>query len=197
MFTDPVVQWGFTVLFSALTVYSVLRVFVDGSRSLQAIGHALHAVMAADMATMAWLWWAAIPSTPQLVFFVTAAVWYAIMLVLQASRRVSRRTLGGHGAWHQAVHVVMMLAMVWMVAVMADADPSASGHDHSALPIGAALTGVAVTAGLIVAGAVFVVEFVDCVRGGKRTWAGHTGDVASGALMCLGMAAMCLPMLVG
>ncbi|MGO1736617.1 MAG: DUF5134 domain-containing protein [Leucobacter sp.] len=197
MFTDPVVQWTFTILFSLLTAYSVLRVFLDWSRPLQAIGHVLHAVMAVDMAAMAWPWWTAIPGAPQLVFFVIAAIWYVIMLALQASRRVSRRLLGGHSAWHQAVHVVMMLAMVWMVAVMVDADPSASGHDHSALPVDAALAGVVLTAGLIIAGAIFVVEFVDCVRGGKRTWAGHTGDVGTGALMCLGMTAMCLPMLVG
>ena len=41
MFTDPVVQWTFTILFSLLTAYSVLRVFLDWSRPLQAIGHVL------------------------------------------------------------------------------------------------------------------------------------------------------------
>ena len=121
MFTDPVVQWTFTILFSLLTAYSVLRVFLDWSRPLQAIGHVLHAVMAAI-----WQGWHGrggrrFPVPPQLVFFVIAAIWYVIMLALQASRRVSRRLLGGHSAWHQAVHVVMMLAMVWMVAVMVDA----------------------------------------------------------------------------
>lgn len=197
MFTDPVAQWSFTVAFSVLTAYSGFRVSADFARPLQAIGHALHAVMAADMVAMAWPWWVSIPGAAQLVFFVFAALWYVIVFVLQLSRSVTKDMLGGHSAWHQIVHVVMMLAMVWMVAVMGDADPSGSGHNHSALSAGGAVSGVLVTAGLIVAGVILVVDSLDWVRAGKRTWAGHGGEGAAGAVMCLGMAAMCLPMLVG
>lgn len=197
MVADPVGQWALTLLFTVLAAYLLFRVVVDRVRPLQWVGHLLHAVMAADMVAMAWPWWGDVPTMPQVMFFAIAAGWFAMMLFLQVSRRVLPRRLGGHDPWHQALHVGMMLAMVWMVAVMAGADPVGSGgHDHM-MSTTAALTGVVTAATLIVAGSILVAEFLTCVRGGRRTWWGHTGDLASGSLMSLGMAAMCWFMLAG
>ncbi|MGO2684826.1 MAG: DUF5134 domain-containing protein, partial [Microbacterium sp.] len=199
---DPALQWTFTVVFAALAVHSAYRIVVDRTRPAQALGHGLHVLMAADMAAMPWPWWTVIPGSWQIVLFSIATAWFLVLLVLQVRRTIPRRVLGGHGPWHQAGHAVMMLAMVWMVAAMNPVGEaaSASGHDPGAAPSAAhthaavsgwdAATGIAVTAALLVAGVVLLVEFVDCVRGPARTWRGHTGDVASGAVMSFGMAAM-------
>ncbi|SJM63636.1 DUF5134 domain-containing protein [Gulosibacter sp. 10] len=196
MFEHPVAQWGFTLVFVLLLGYSAVRAFVDRAKPVQTIGHALHGVMAADMAMMSWPWWMDLPGSPQTLFFSVATLWFLGMFVLQAGGRLPRRIFGGHGAAHQAAHVAMMLAMVWMVVVMSGSQPSQGGHDHGSMSVLAALTGVVVVVALLVSGVIFVVEFADCVRGAGKAWLGHTGDMASGAVMCLSMAAMCLPMLV-
>ncbi|WP_375383948.1 DUF5134 domain-containing protein [uncultured Microbacterium sp.] len=202
MVTDPAAQWAFTVVFGALALYSLYRIVADRTRPLQAVGQGFHVVMAADMIAMPWAWWAAIPAGLQIVVFSAGAAWFLVLLVLQVRRVISRRMLGGHGPWHQVAHAVMMIAMVWMVAAMApmvgtsQSDPMpTSGHSHAALSGTSAAIGIAATAALLIIAVVLVVEFIDCVRGPARTWRGHTGDVASGAVMSFGMAAMCWLML--
>lgn len=194
---DSIVQWAFTLVFLSLAGHSAYRIPLDRARPAQAVGHVMHVAMAVDMAAMAWPWWVMVPAVPQIVFFTVATAWFGGLLVLQVARRVPRRSLGGHGPGHQLAHVVMMLAMVWMVTVMTPVGQSSSGsgHGHSALTGWAALSGVAVTAALLVAGVILLVEFLECVRRVRRTRREHTGSVASGAVMSLGMAAMCWPML--
>jgi hypothetical protein len=206
MIADPITQWAFTLVFAILALYSGYRVIADWKRPLQAVGHGLHVVMAADMAAMPWPWWVEISRPLQIVVFAVAAAWFLVLLVLQVRRVIPRRAIGGHGPWHGVGHGVMMLAMVWMVTVMSPLNASAisgrgdeaapaSGHAHSSLSAWPALTGVATTAALVVAGVILLVELVECVRGQARTWRGHTGDVGSGTVMSIGMAAMCWLML--
>lgn len=206
MVTDPRAQWAFTVVFAAVAIYSLYRVFADRSRPTQAVGQGLHLLMAADMVAMSWDWWTVIPVSLQIAVFAAGTAWFLVLLVLQLRRVITRRMLGGHGPWHQVAHAVMMLAMVWMVAAMSPMVSSstsgesgtpmpASGHSHSGLTGSDAATGIAVTVALLVTAVVLVVEFVDCIRGPARTWRGHTGDVASGAVMSFGMAAMIALML--
>lgn len=197
MVADPIMRWAFTLVFLSLAGYSAYRIPHDRARPAQAVGHALHIAMAVDMAAMAWPWWGMVPAVPQIVFFTTAAAWFGVLLMLQLARTVPRWAMGGHGPGHQLAHVVMMLAMVWMVAVMTPAgqNSSDSGHGHSALTGWAALSGVTATAALLVAGVILLVEFLECIRGIRRTRREHTGSVASGAVMSLGMSAMCWLML--
>ncbi|MGO2050692.1 MAG: DUF5134 domain-containing protein [Microbacterium sp.] len=196
MLSDPVLQWVLTLTFSATAGYSALRL-VNDRKPLLVVGDSLHLVMSLAMITMCWPWWAVIPTLPQLLVFIAGTMWFVLVTVLQAQRRITRASLGGHSAWHQVTHAIMMLAMVWMILAM----PSVTGaaahtHDHGGLDLWAALTGVAITAALATAGVIFLVELIRCVRG-RTTWLGHTGDVASGMLMSLGMAAMCWPMIAG
>lgn len=204
MVSDPVLQWVLTVAFSATGFYALVRIGVD-RRPLVMGGHLLHLVMSAGMVAMCWPWWSAIPTVPQVILFAAAVVWFVVLLVLQLARRISRAALGGHGPWHQAAHAIMMLAMVWMVVGMStamagmDADMAMDGgmhHHGGSLPLWASLSGVLLTAALLAAGVIFLVELIACLRG-RTTWLGHTGDVAAGTVMSLGMAAMCWPMLTG
>ncbi|OJX65511.1 MAG: hypothetical protein BGO95_10640 [Micrococcales bacterium 73-13] len=189
-------QWALTVVFSATGLYAFLRIIVDRNRPLLIVGHALHVLMSAGMVAMCWPWWSLIPTLPQIVLFFAGAAWFAALLLLQLLRRVRRVALGGHGPWHEAAHLVMMFAMVWMTVSVGGSTAAGHANHGSALPLGASLMGIGITAALLVAAAVFLVEFIDCLRG-RRTWLGHTGDVAAGAAMSLGMAAMCWPMIAG
>lgn len=196
MVTDPVLQWALTLAFLATASYAGIRILVDRS-PLLAVGNVLHLAMSLTMIAMCWPWWSVIPRGPQLVVFAGGLAWFLLILVLQLIGRVSRAAIGGHSAWHQAAHALMMLAMVWMIVVMPAGD-SASGHSHhhGSLELWPALSGVALTAALLTSGAVFVVEFLVSSRERLR-WIGHTGDVVSGAVMSIGMALMCWPMIAG
>jgi len=197
MVSDPALQWLLTIAFSATGLYAAVRVAVDRA-PLLVVGHALHLAMSAGMVAMCWPWWAAIPAAPQLAVFGAAGAWFAGLIALQLARRVPRAAVGGHSPWHQAAHAIMMLGMVWMTASMGvGQEPGDHGHHHGgALALWASLSGVALTAALLVAGVLFLVELAVGLRG-RRTWLGHTGDVAAGTVMSFGMAAMCWPMITG
>ncbi|MFV0535105.1 MAG: DUF5134 domain-containing protein [Cumulibacter sp.] len=196
MLTDPVLQWALTLVFSATAVYAVLQLLRD-CKPILFVGNALHLVMSVVMVAMCWPWWTVLPALPQTLLFSAGAVWFGAIALLQTRRRITRAAVGGHSAWHQVAHAVMMLAMVWMLLAMpSGADAATHAHHHGGLEPWAALTGVAITAALATSGVIFLVEFIRCVRG-RTTWLGHTGDVASGALMSFGMAAMCWPMITG
>lgn len=196
MLSDPVLQWALTLTFSATAMYATVRLFAD-RKLLLIVGNVLHLVMSVVMVAMCWPWWSLLPAVPQTLFFSAGAVWFVAIALLQVRRRITRATVGGHSAWHQAAHAVMMLAMVWMILAMpSGTDATTHVHHHGGLEPWAALTGVAITAALAVSGVIFLVEFIRCVRG-RTTWLGHTGDVASGAFMSFGMAAMCWPMITG
>ena len=207
MVSDPVLQWVLTVAFSATGLSALVRIGID-RRPLVVVGHLLHLAMSAGMVAMCWPWWTTISAVPQLIVFGGAAAWFVVLLVLQLARRIPRAALGGHSPWHQAAHAIMMFAMVWMVVSMSAADAAMAGtgadmamdggahHHGGSLPLWASLSGVALTAALLVRGVVFLVELIVCLRG-RTTWLGHTGDVTTGTVMGLGMAAMCWPMITG
>ncbi len=74
------------------------------------VNHGLHFVMAVAMAIMAWPWSAQLPTTGPAVFFLLAAVWFVTMAI------VAVRTTALRGLY--AYHGLMMLATVWMYAIM-------------------------------------------------------------------------------
>lgn len=196
MLSDPVLQWALTLIFSATALYATVRLFAD-RKLLLIVGNVLHLVMSVVMVAMCWPWWSVLPAVPQTLFFSAGVVWFGAIAILQVRRRISRATVGGHSAWHQVAHAVMMLAMVWMILAMpSGTDATTHAHHHGGLEPWAATSGAAITAALVTSGVIFLVELISCLRG-RTNWLGHTGDVASGTLMSFGMAAMCWPMITG
>lgn len=203
MITDPGFQLLLTCLFLTLAAFLLVRMWSDRDRGMQSFGHFLHAVMALDMAAMVWPWWFHVPLVPQLVLFLAASAWFLGLFVLQLVGTIPSEELGGHGAWHQAVHMLMMIAMTWMVAVMIP--PDGGGHDPHAHGV---LAGWATTSGtvliwlLVASGIVLLIEFartqVELERGDdreRRGWEGAAGESSSAGIMTIAMAWMCWLML--
>lgn len=212
MITDPVLQWVFTGTFLALAVHpvvGVVRAVVPTAAGRRgdgwpgALHHLLHLVMCLDMAAMVWPWWAQIPIAAQLLAFSAGAVWFAVPALRAVPQLLPRRP--GAIAWRDGssplpglMNAAMMLAMVWMVAVMAPdaaaggaaagaAVPSASGHQHGSLPPTQIATGLGLSALMIAAALGYATGAVDrgAVAPQRRLHA-----VANTA-MSAGMAAMC------
>jgi len=108
---DLDLRWVVTVLFglsAAAWVYVIAR---GPRRGTHLVGQALHTVMAVAMVVMAWPPGAKLPSTAGMVFFLLAAVWFAVIAVSHAG--AGHRLIDGY-------HALMMLAMAWMYALMND-----------------------------------------------------------------------------
>lgn len=134
--SDPVLQWVLTLTFSATAAYSALRL-VNDRKPLLVVGDSLHFVMSLAMIAMCWPWWAVIPTLPRLLAFIAGTMWFVLVTVLQAQRRITCSSLGGHSAWHRVAHAIMMLAMVWMILAMpSGTDSAAHAHHHGALTCG-------------------------------------------------------------
>lgn len=194
MFSDPLTQWAFTCTFGALAIHSALRIYFDRSRWTLVVGHILHAAMSLDMIAMAWPWWERIDWLSQMILFAVATLWFLALWMLGANHKETyRRLVGTHPSWHQAMHALMMGAMTWMVAVMSPGDHG-STHAH-AITTGEARLGVALTAALLLAGAVTAVDASRRLGRGDRTVSGKAVENAASSVMNLGMAAMCALML--
>lgn len=178
-------QWAFTALFSALAMYSLVRVVTDISRPLLVAGHLFHVAMSLDMVAMAWPWWESIPWHVEMVVFIAATAWYGFLTLADVTRL--RVDAGPHPWWHQLMHAVMMGAMVWMVAAM---PPGDHHHGLSALASG---VGAVLIAALV---AFSIPTAVQSYRSARRGTLGGTGvDEIAATAMNLGMAGMCLLML--
>ncbi|MCW5953347.1 MAG: DUF5134 domain-containing protein [Propionibacteriaceae bacterium] len=191
---DPFASWAFTLVFTALGILSLVWLVSDRRRPLQVVNNLLHLLMTAAMVAMSWTTPTQGLAAAQLLVFGGGAVWFGVLAALRAAGRIRRRAVGDHGPWQLLAHAVMMLAMVWMVAAMGSAAEGPAGHSHQGLASGTAVSGVAATAALAVAGALLIAELIDCV-GSSGGWRRHAGDLAGGAAMSLGTAAMCWAML--
>ncbi len=125
MIQDLTLRWVVTVLFG-LCIVAFMLAIARGHRWIPRIGQALHVVMAAAMAVMAWPAGAKLPTTGPMVFFLLAAAWFIGMSLIPA------------GAGHRVInayHSLMMLAMGWMYAVMnGHLLPGQSGHRCRSMP---------------------------------------------------------------
>lgn len=212
-------QWIVTALFAALGAHSVWRL-VTSRQAYAAAGYLCHLGMNLVMVAMVWPWWVRLPTLPQLAFFVLAAVFFAAAAGWHQADVLSRGpTAGGARASHhenpgtQAVHAVMMLAMVWAVVVMHPgltasrvlATGRGAGHAHhpdhvvahAQLGTWSTVSGALLLAALAVGGTVFLVALLRHLRGGGSV-RGHAGsDLLASSAMSFGMAAMCWLMLAG
>lgn len=214
--SDPAVQWATTALFGLLSVHSLWRL-ATARHVFSAVGHLLHLGMNLVMVAMVWPWWIRLPALPQLVFFALAAGFFAAVAGWRAVDALPRGSASGasctghhESARAQAVHAVMMLAMVWAVALMSPAlaSPAAAlgpmehqGHhvDHALAhaPTGpwATGSGMLLIATLVVGGSSFLLAFSRHVRERGSVFDRPGSDLLAGAAMSLGMAAMCATML--
>ncbi|WP_277986477.1 DUF5134 domain-containing protein [Promicromonospora panici] len=194
-------------LFAALSAHSLWRL-VAARQASAAAGNLFHLGMNLVMVAMVWPWWVHLPVLPQLVFFVVAAVfhaaiagWYAVDALTRTGSAGQPRTGRHRNALVQAVHVAMMLAMVWALAAMSPAPGYAHHVDHTVphagLDTGATVGGVVLAAILLAGGALFLVHFVRDRRERGMVWWGESADDLAHALMSFGMAAMCGLMLTG
>jgi hypothetical protein len=125
MIDDLPLRWAVTGLFLLSGVGFAL--VTDRRSWTSVVSYGLHLTMAIAMAAMAWPQALGLPPTPAEVFFVAAALWFAITAVL-ATRMVATRLVRGY-------HALKMLAMAWMYAV-AHQHPhvDGSGAEHHMPP---------------------------------------------------------------
>jgi uncharacterized membrane protein SirB2 len=116
MIDDLPLRWAVTGLFLLSAVGFAL--VTDRRSWTSVVSYGLHLTMAIAMAAMAWPQALGLPPTPAEVFFVAAALWFAITAVL-ATRMIATRLVRGY-------HALKMLAMAWMYAV-AHQHPHADG----------------------------------------------------------------------
>ncbi len=107
MIRDVALRWMVTALFAFSAAVCLRGVAVGRHSAASTISHSLHAVMAIAMAVMAWPRGADLPSRPPMLFFLAAAVWFAVILVRDRGHRLAN-----------GYHTAMMLAMAWMYAAM-------------------------------------------------------------------------------
>lgn len=130
MIQDLLLRWIVTVLF-VLSAAECMYAIATGRRVwTHVITQSLHFAMAVAMAVMAWPGGAAIPTTGPTVFFLLATVWFVVVALVESGHR-------GINAYHAS----MMLAMVWMYAVMsgellpAPSDGTDAHRDSSTAPM--------------------------------------------------------------
>lgn len=107
MIQDLALRWLVTVLFVFSAGVYAFSTATSRPTTATVISHSLHVLMAVAMAVMAWPRGAELPATAPMVFFLAAAVWFAVLLALTPVSRAAN-----------AYHVTMMLGMAWMYAVM-------------------------------------------------------------------------------
>lgn len=201
MISEPVLQWLLTALFAA-TGLNALANTVSTRSLVPAVGNGFHVLMSLAMIFMVWPPGTMLPAPPQVAIFSLGALWFLALILRGARTDASGGPGPGNAAHHPGYlvsHIVMMLTMVWMAITMASM-PSSSGqehqHMHMSMPAGVGITWAVITAVLLAFGAVMVVDFLfNLYQRGFRSR--RTRNISSDALMNLGMAATCLPMIVG
>ncbi|MCR6487881.1 DUF5134 domain-containing protein [Amycolatopsis sp. OK19-0408] len=203
MITAEGLRWILTAMFALTGAFCAYRCLRQGTAAERA-GDVLHVVMCVAMVAMAWPATMSIARWPQTVFFVLAAVWFAVVAGTGAAH-------ADHGGRRVAVyHVVMMAAMAWMVFVMPRAmsgmagpggTMEMAGHEGMAMPVSGAagstpadVTTVALVlvAVFVVAGLVFLSRAIDDARASRPPLRSLSGG--ANGVMALGMGLMLLTM---
>lgn len=107
MIQDLALRWIVTLLFLFSAGVCVSAIARNRHSGANVISHSLHAIMALAMAVMAWPRGAELPTRAPMIFFLLAAVWFAVSTLRSSGHRVAN-----------IYHTLMMLAMAWMYAAM-------------------------------------------------------------------------------
>lgn len=132
MIDDLSLRWIVTALFVLSAAECVYAITTGRRVWTHVVSQVLHLLMAVAMVVMAWPWGMALPTTGPMLLFAVATLWFVTL------------TLGhpGHRGIN-AYHAAMMLAMVWMYAVMSGslipapsdgASPTAGPGGHLSMP---------------------------------------------------------------
>lgn len=186
-----------TVLFVLLAGYSVVDALKPNL--FHRISALLHIVMAVVMALMWWPLWTELPLMPQLIIFAAATVMYLAVASALALKKVTLAQIAGHSFPNLLYHAAMFASMTWMVWAMGE---TLTGRAPGAV---LGLLFVSVLAGCA---GIFAVDAAltpaphvapTAGRAGRTlNWLqGRKAEMFASALMCLGMLAMMVPMLIG
>lgn len=107
MIQDLTLRWAVTGMFLFSAGVCIAAIIRNRHSRTNLISHSLHAIMAIAMAVMAWPRGAELPSRLPMIFFFSAALWFAVVTARAAGHRVAN-----------GYHALMMLAMAWMYAAM-------------------------------------------------------------------------------
>lgn len=125
MIDDLALRWIVTALFAAGIAGYVYIIVAQPVQWKCTVNHLLHLAMSAAMIVMAWPTGMSLPTIGPMIFFLLAAVWFAIAPG-RAPGNISARVINSY-------HAVKMAAMAWMYAVMSGSLPGQACHpsDHT------------------------------------------------------------------
>lgn len=121
MIQDMTLRWVVTLLFVFSAGVCVQTIMANRHSAANVISHSLHAIMAIAMAVMAWPTGAELPSRAPMIFFLAAALWFAVSIARAAEHRAAN-----------TYHALMMLAMSWMYGAMGGLSLPTAGERESA-----------------------------------------------------------------
>lgn len=129
MISDLALRWTVTLLFLFSAGVCISAIAKNRHSRENLISHSLHAAMALAMAVMAWPRGAELPTRAPMIFFLIAAVWFAVLTLRTAGHRAAN-----------TYHALMMLAMAWMYAAMGgvplrrEESKASAGMDMAGMP---------------------------------------------------------------
>ncbi|MEV0674544.1 DUF5134 domain-containing protein [Mycobacterium sp. NPDC050441] len=207
MIADLALRWVVTVLFALSAVECTYALVGSRGRLNAAVSQLLHLAMAVAMMVMAWPRGAELPTLGPMFFFLAAGLWFLVSLLRSASSEA--RLLNGYNA-------VMMVAMVWMYAVMNgnvlprhgetiaagshdmdamhmtghDAGGPAMAMEHASLqPLWIPAVNWLVTIGFVIAATVWLYRYFAARQQSETSPFSHFGTLCR-AMMAAGMAIM-------
>ncbi|MBQ0850398.1 DUF5134 domain-containing protein [Streptomyces sp. BH-SS-21] len=102
-----------TALFTVVVAHTLWHGLRSADGAWRArVDHFLHAAMALTMAVMPWSWGRRLPVAAMTVFFVAAALWFALSVTVSSTGRSQDRATE---AVSLLPHMVGMAAMAWML----------------------------------------------------------------------------------
>jgi hypothetical protein len=121
LIADLTLRWAVTVLFGLSFALHAYGLVVQRESWICTVERVLHVVMCAAMVVMAWPVGMKLPPLGPMVFFLVAAVWFALVAVRAFAADSGRLTNG--------YHAIMMAAVAWLYAVMSGGP--LDGRTHS------------------------------------------------------------------
>lgn len=217
MIESALLRWVLTVVFGGTAVWFLLCTARRGVAVPERISSMGHVVMSSLTVPMAWTWGMQIPTPPQIAVLSLAAVWFFVLAIGDSRSGSDRDHEGLSGRIH---HVMMMVAMVWMLATMphlmaaTSHGPGFGGHHAPSsgtsgsvaknptteLPIWITIVTVALAGYLVLSSMRWIAAAVDRGRDAATTSTPVSSDAlpvlaltsACYGVMSIGMAAMLL-----